>query len=72
MIENTIGIIIGIMDGQDGQARISLAGPQHKVAAAQQLIQIAAGGGGHGPSSIELKIEDPFLSRAREWVNSEG
>ena len=61
MIENTIGIIIGIMDGQDGQARISLAGPQHKVAAAQQLIQIAAGGGGAWSLLHRIKDRGPLF-----------
>ena len=45
MIEDIIGVIVGVMDGQDGQASISLVGPQQKVAAARQLIQAAAGGG---------------------------
>ena len=45
MIEDIIGVIVGVMDGHDGQASISLVGPQQKVAAARQLIQAAAGGG---------------------------
>ena len=44
-IEELIGVIIGVMDGQDGQAQISLVGPQQKVAAARQLIIAATGGG---------------------------
>ena len=45
MIEEVIGVVIGIIDGQDGQASVSLVGPQHRVAAAQSIIQAVIGGG---------------------------
>ena len=45
MIEDAIGVIIGIMDGQDGQASISLVGPQDRIAAARPIITAVAGGG---------------------------
>ena len=54
-IEELIGVIIGVMDGQDGQAQISVVGPQPKVAAARQLILAAAGG---GVSSLLRRIKD--------------
>lgn len=45
MIEDTIGVIIGITDGDDGRASVSLVGPQEMVAAARALIEAAVGGG---------------------------
>ena len=54
-IEELIGIIIGVMDGQDGQATVSLVGPQQRVAAARSLIQAAAGGGAW---SLLRRIQD--------------
>ena len=45
MIENLIGVIIGVIDGHDGQASVSLVGPQHSIDAARPLIQAVAGGG---------------------------
>ena len=45
MIEELIGTIIGVTDGDDGLASISITGPQQRVTAARAMIQAAAGGG---------------------------
>ena len=44
MIEDTIGVIIGVMEGQEGQANVSLVGPAHRIATARPIIQAVAGG----------------------------
>ena len=44
LIEDTIGVIIGVMEGQEGQASVSLVGPAHRIATARPIIQAVAGG----------------------------
>ena len=44
LIEDTIGVIIGVMEGPEGQASVSLVGPAHRIATARPIIQAVTGG----------------------------
>ena len=44
MIEDIIGVIIRVTDCDDGQACVSIVGPEHRIAAARPVIQSVARG----------------------------
>ena len=50
LIEEITGVIVGVGDRGDGEAYVTLFGPERRVNAAMAIVDAVSRGGGLGPS----------------------